>query len=50
MARPRIELVDEQISIIKELAGIGVTKRRIAKILGVSESTLDRRSMENERF
>ncbi len=48
MARPRIELTEDQIRIIKELAGIGVTVKRIAKIIGVSERTLERRTSENE--
>lgn len=48
--RPKIELTDEQIDLIEELAGFGLTQEEISRVLPMAERTLQSRIREDERF
>ena len=49
MARPTIELTDDHIRQIEELAGLGLTMKKIASVIGICERTFRNRKKDDER-
>lgn len=50
MARPRKQITKADLEKVERMAGLGLTENMIAKILGISKSTLHRRKRDSEAF
>ena len=50
LGRPKLKLSEEQKPLASKLAGIGCTVKQIAHILDISESTLERRLVEDTKL
>jgi predicted DNA-binding protein (UPF0251 family) len=46
MARPRLEITDEQIRQAQLLSGYGLTQNQVADVLGISRSTFEKKKNE----